>query len=211
MRERRRVASLDAGLPFELRADVVLTNISLPGASAAELVQRLRMLLPGTPLVVLTLRGHNPDLSSPLRVSFAPNLSMNLPSDLPAWRAPAAVPELEALAQLSDDWDAEGAPAPSAETLQAARVLVENAHRIGLPVLDIDADVLGGVGVWLSWPPDHPDGQAERWTWLSCMNSGARTVTLFAKRDGVVGSRAFRDGDAVAELERVKAFLVGGT
>jgi hypothetical protein len=44
----------------------------------------------------------------------------------------------------------------------------------GLMIADVDADVLGGVGVWVRGHVGH----AQREAWISCLNGGQRTVVL---------------------------------
>jgi hypothetical protein len=83
---------------------------------------------------------------------------------------------LAALQRAEDGWDGEGAPRPSAEAIARAFGVLNWAERAGLRVSDVDADVLGGVAVWLKG-----DLEANRLSaWIACMNNGHDTVVLSA-------------------------------
>ena len=79
---------------------------------------------------------------------------------------------------LADDWDEEGAPRPSRPALQRADSVIRWAHESGLVVTDVDADVLGGVGVWLRAHPVSP----ARSVWIACMNNGQDTIVMSEAR-----------------------------
>lgn len=73
----------------------------------------------------------------------------------------------ELLRGLEPNWDGQGAPAPAPAAIEAAR---EFAERMGISVLEVDADVLGGVAVI------YVDDQGHRW-WATFMNNGHQGTT----------------------------------
>jgi hypothetical protein len=103
------------------------------------------------------------------------------------------------MAQLEDSWDGEGAPAPSRETIKRANEVVHWALETGL-VTDIEADVLGGVGVILRAYTKTVSGSA----WVACMNNGLDTVVL--SRGTEVCGHAPWDAAGVAKT-KVVGFL----
>jgi hypothetical protein len=98
---------------------------------------------------------------------------------------------LAKLFELEDDWDGEGAPKPSRPALQRADAVVRWAHESGLVMTDVDADVLGGVAVWLRADPMSPVRSA----WIACMNNGQDTLVLSEARD-VTGHAPWDASDA---------------
>lgn len=107
---------------------------------------------------------------------------------------------LNSLRDLKDDWDNEGAPAPSAAAVDLASLIVEQTSGLkGVQVADIDADVLGGVAVWLC-STSHP----ARRVWISCMNRGKHSVVCM---DGAtVHTHAALSPES---FERASFFLAG--
>jgi hypothetical protein len=81
--------------------------------------------------------------------------------------------QVSALQRLQDGWDGEGAPRPSPQAIARAFNVVTWAEDAGLRVSEIDADVLGGVAVWLKG--ERGD---ERAAWIACMNSGEDALVL---------------------------------
>lgn len=77
---------------------------------------------------------------------------------------------LSRLLQLTDGWDGEDAPAPSTRSINLAWYIVGLAVDRGLLVTEVDADVLGGVAVWVT------DGHVR--VWILVMNSGENTMVL---------------------------------
>ncbi len=67
---------------------------------------------------------------------------------------------------------------PTPLALENAELVRAAARRLGMHLLEENEDVLGGIGLWYSWPPDHPQGAADRWSWVACMNSGAITCLI---------------------------------
>jgi hypothetical protein len=80
------------------------------------------------------------------------------------------------LKQLEDNWDGEGAPKPTDEAIRRAMSVLAWAESRQIKVLDVDADVLGGVGVRLR-------GSTGTTLWIACMNS---------KKDTAVWSEGMR-------------------
>jgi hypothetical protein len=74
----------------------------------------------------------------------------------------------EELSELKDNWDGEDAPPPTKEAIANARAVVAQAFEVGYDVDEIDADVMGGVAVYIT-------GIGGR-TWIACMNSGVTTA-----------------------------------
>lgn len=79
--------------------------------------------------------------------------------------------KLDSLMDLSENWDDEGAQAPSRSACDRARSVLDWARKHSLTIADVDSDVLGGVAVWLSSP-------ADRRAWISCMNDGRDSVVV---------------------------------
>lgn len=82
-----------------------------------------------------------------------------------------AVRRLTALAHLEDNWDGEDAPKPAPDALRRAKEIATWAGAHRLAISEIDADVLGGVSVYLR-------GNSGRKAWIACMNTGEDTVVL---------------------------------
>jgi hypothetical protein len=90
--------------------------------------------------------------------------------------------ELEA---LEPNWDDEGAPTPSADTISKAVDIATWAVRSGLLVESVDPDVLGGVAVYLK------SGEPKLRAWVSILNNGRRSIVIDA--DGSVKGRQLDD------------------
>lgn len=80
---------------------------------------------------------------------------------------------LGSLGSLQDDWDGEGAPRPSGEALERAQTVMDWAESKGLLVVDLDADVLGGVALYIK-----ASAGADRQVWIGCMNKGGDTAVM---------------------------------
>jgi hypothetical protein len=91
--------------------------------------------------------------------------------DFPTDDATEWLEKLDSLMDLSENWDDEGAQAPSRSACERARLVLDWARRQSLTIADVDSDVLGGVAVWLSGPVD-------RRVWISCMNDGRDSVVV---------------------------------
>lgn len=100
-------------------------------------------------------------------------------ADIVTERNQRALDALDDLRKLADDWDGEGAPRPSDEAIERAKDIVRWACDRGIDLGDaeIDADVLGGVAIWIEPRPG-------RRAWIACMNSGHDTLVL--SDDGVI-------------------------
>ncbi|HXX65571.1 MAG TPA: hypothetical protein VEK07_00200 [Polyangiaceae bacterium] len=113
--------------------------------------------------------------------------------------------KLAELAQLEDNWDLEGAPCPNKHAIERADAAVTWAETHGLVVEDVEADVLGGVGVRLSVSPKLP----RRSAWIALMNNAHDTVVK-TEGDNVAGHSSWDAGqgtknDVVAFLLNVRA------
>lgn len=119
--------------------------------------------------------------------------------DAPEGGAMGATNKLEHLRQLEDDWDQEGAPKPSAAALERAARAVAWAEREKVHLLDVSADVLGGVAIWF-------DRGGDRQVWLSCMNDGCDTIVCSAGSEVVSHAKIDLARDT-ADLASVLEFL----
>lgn len=106
---------------------------------------------------------------------------------------------LGSLGSLQDDWDGEGAPKPSGEALQRAQAVMDWAESKGLLVVDLDADVLGGVALYL-----RASSGADRQVWIGCMNKGGDTAVMSTSTK--VEDHCMFDPEAEG-AERVLAYL----
>jgi len=115
---------------------------------------------------------HVPNVAGTLRPHVAT-------ADMVTERNQRALDALDDLRKLADDWDGEGAPRPSDEAIERAKDIVRWACDRGIDLGDaeIDADVLGGVAIWIEPRPG-------RRAWIACMNSGHDTLVL--SDDGVI-------------------------
>lgn len=81
-----------------------------------------------------------------------------------------ALDKLAAVALLEDGWEGDPneteTPAPTADAVERARVAINEGFDRGLLIVDVDPDVLGGVGVTFY------DDPATRHVWIACMNYG---------------------------------------
>lgn len=107
--------------------------------------------------------------------------------------------QLEALANYPDNWDDEGAPAPNDDSVVRAREVLLWAHASKLDVFDIDADVLGGIAVYVR--------KGARQAWIGCMNGKGTTVVL-STTNKVEDHFMFTMDDS--NKHRVLEFLKGG-
>lgn len=112
-------------------------------------------------------------------------------------------PEFHVLAELGrlgDNWDDEGAPEAAHSAVQQAKQVLGWARRNSLNVASVEADVLGGVAVYLNCEA------SAREAWIACMNDGAFTAVL-SKADEVV-DHFMMDLDGVY-ADRILRFLRG--
>ena len=80
---------------------------------------------------------------------------------------------LDYLRTWLDNWDGEGAPKPSDAAISRAEEILSLALlNEEIRVTDADADVLGGVALWLAGP------SATARAWISFMNNGVDTLVL---------------------------------
>lgn len=105
-------------------------------------------------------------------------------------------PLLRPLLALKDNWDGEGAPAPSAAALSNASAFLESAAAHGYAPYDVDGDVMGGVALWFCGPKGAEPEVSERWCWIACGNQGHISIAS-DRRDGhPVMTLAARSADA---------------
>lgn len=101
------------------------------------------------------------------------------------------------LKNLQPNWDGEGADVPSEESINSAKEIVTWASQNNLDIEDVDADVMGGVAIYLR-------GVYNRTVWLAIMNSGSRSIILQHDRN-IVGH--VLDDNSIND---VKDFLIAG-
>lgn len=78
---------------------------------------------------------------------------------------------LDELANLPADWNgADPAPVPNAAAIAAARACLAELSSLGV-AYEVDADVMGGVGIYLHAAPPSP-----HYVWLAFGNDGINTV-----------------------------------
>lgn len=85
----------------------------------------------------------------------------------------ASEAHLAPLSALADGWDGEGAPAPSADSIEAARAVLRDlaTHGVEPAAEDVTADVMGGVSVYLYGPAG-----SGRSVWLAFGNGGTPVI-----------------------------------
>lgn len=100
---------------------------------------------------------------------------------------------LDELALFNDNWDGEGAPAPTSFTLEIAKEVIKWANKHNLLITQIDPDVLGGVAIWFE--------KDIKKVWFSFKNSGDYSI-VFMQNDNIDNDMFCPDA-----LERVIDFL----
>jgi len=108
---------------------------------------------------------------------------------------------LDALKRMQDNWDDEGAPSPSPNAISSATKVIDWAELHSLDIVDIDADVLGGVSARLR-------GLGDRVLWVACMNTS--TSTAVWSEDGNVLGHESIDLDSLDCLSKFIHFLRAG-
>jgi hypothetical protein len=74
--------------------------------------------------------------------------------------------QLETFRTYSDNWDEEGAPAPSPDAIARAQKVLDWAEAKGLTVTEVDADVLGGIAIFFA-----SKNRRACTVWIACMNT----------------------------------------
>lgn len=98
------------------------------------------------------------------------------------------------LRSLLPNWDEEGAPVPSEESILKTKDIVGWAILNNLNIDSIDADVLGGVGIYLT-------GIESRTVWISVLNHENPIVVV--RNNGIVKGYHLD----IVSLEELKLFL----
>lgn len=108
------------------------------------------------------------------------------------------------LLALSDDWDGDGAVAPSSIAGQVARIAIRSTPS-DVRIVRIDADVIGGLTIWLKIPGSQLEN---RQSWIAIRNVGTVLLALDQHQDGgyhsVEAISSFKDG-----FSKARAFLKG--
>lgn len=147
------------------------------------------------------LRPRLPVLAT-LRVAL-PKVPLSPTAEARGWASELLNP----LRILEEGWDGEDSPVPNADAFRHAEEILVEARLRGYEPLEIDADVLGGIALYFSAPAGHAEGEAERWAWIACMNTGGRTVTLRARGAEHAVTRQYHAG----MFDHVAGFLQGRT
>ena len=106
------------------------------------------------------------------------------------------------LRALKDDWDSEGAPAPTEETIREAEAISKWAHGLEIEH-EMDADVLGGTAVYLHRP------ELDRRIWISCLNVRETVVAVYSEGNEVLGTISSPTLSNIETLNRLNGFLRG--
>lgn len=85
--------------------------------------------------------------------------------------------EIENLKNLKDNWDGASAPSPNIAAINRAKNIANWANMNDLDISDIDADVLGGVAIYLQ------SRISKRKAWISCLNKGYDVVVLYEDKN----------------------------
>jgi hypothetical protein len=98
---------------------------------------------------------------------------------------------------LLPNWDSEGAPIPSEESIAKAKDIIDWVIQNNLNINSIDPDVIGGVAIYLN-------GINDRLAWVSILNSGSQCIVFRCIPRGRVTGCILND----AALEKLKFFLL---
>lgn len=79
--------------------------------------------------------------------------------------------QIALISALNDDWDDDGAPAPSTTAIHNARKYADETRSLGRAPDSIAADAIGGVVLWFFVEDDA--GRDVRWGSIECHNDGA--------------------------------------
>lgn len=175
-------------------------RVSVPDVPLASIGDAFRLVLHTT--LGSTMLSGRPLERLPTLPEFHPTFRKELVSALRALAdqlerlEPSADP-LRQLVDLQDDWDGEGAPRPSDGAVRRAREVLGWVRNNNLFILEVDADVLGGVAIYLK-----ADERSDKRVWIACMNDGKDTAVM-STRDAVVDHCMF----SLTEPDRVLRFL----
>lgn len=109
---------------------------------------------------------------------------------------------LQELLALKPGWDGEDAVAPSEVAVHAARLVIGRLPP-DLRIHEVDADVIGGLTIWIQTPTTSCE---DRWVWFSVRNSGKILLVLSVQRPGGALSISAVENPAAA-YEKARAFL----
>lgn len=79
---------------------------------------------------------------------------------------------IEDIKSLKPNWDSDGAEVPSEKSIQIALDVLQWARQNNVKVFSVDADVLGGIAVYLS---------GKYLIWVSVLNNGTSCITYNEK------------------------------
>ena len=109
----------------------------------------------------------------------------------------------EQLCELQDNWDGEGAPKPSQQSIVKAREIINwiedckvvNDHTL----LDIDADVLGGVSLTLI------NNKKNKKVWISVLNDYKKVAVVFTRTNtNHFGKKTIRPRSSNLNYDNIK-------
>lgn len=95
---------------------------------------------------------------------------------------------LKEIGELPDNFDDNGAPAPSADSVRRASALLEWAIAENMNV-DIGPDAMGGVGIYA----DGNGSLADRMIWFAFMNDGHDTLVASEDRNVIWSAKLDAD------------------
>jgi hypothetical protein len=110
---------------------------------------------------------------------------------------------LKDVVALEDNWDGEGAPKPSPDALARAADVLRWAESREVEVLDVDADVLGGVAVYVRTVDVSTRAVL---VWLACMNSGL-TTAVWSMGDAGTGSALIPSAEPI-DMDQLLASIM---
>jgi hypothetical protein len=147
------------------------------------------------------LRGFADQLDPPSASEFPEPPGISIASTFDRATPPGTMrDQLTAFRTYPNNWDDEGAPAPDAAAVDHAEAVVDWAKQNGLTVAEVDADVMGGIAVFLA---SSPPGRS---AWIACMNKGGDTAVL---SEGSRGGDHFMFSLGDESANRVLRFLTG--
>ena len=106
--------------------------------------------------------------------------------------------QIEQCIALQDDWDDDGATAPTVAAGQRATETVRLLLEGSLVPDEVTPDAMGGLAVWLS--AGGRDTPIHRWVWVSCPNSGGVHAILDDRAKGVAPRAIVFNSESIAEI-----------
>lgn len=115
--------------------------------------------------------------------------------------------EIQALAQLASGWDGEGAEPPSRLAIQKAIETVRSLPE-DIRVTDVEADVIGGIALWLEPAGNRPQLESGCLAWFGIRNNGKVLLALAGQQPGGPLSVTSTE-DPASLFEKIRASFGG--